>query len=179
MLFRSKIATVYDKTSPYCKWRDLFSFNQLSKIGDNAKGGINGSSDGQIASINYTYRGYGYPLGAVLSHDIYYNSAIAFKNLLTPLSIKCGLLLLPMAHIFPLVGGVIFPLLMGASVVIMNNFIPSHIFRVVDNLQVDYLLGTPTIYSIFLKNYNNKKYRLNSIKHAISGGSFLPIELHS
>ena len=176
---KDKIATVYDKTSPYCKWRDLFSFNQLSKIGDNAKGGINGSSDGQIASINYTYRGYGYPLGAVLSHDIYYNSAIAFKNLLTPLSIKCGLLLLPMAHIFPLVGGVIFPLLMGASVVIMNNFIPSHIFRVVDNLQVDYLLGTPTIYSIFLKNYNNKKYRLNSIKHAISGGSFLPIELHS
>ncbi len=176
---KDKIATVYDKTSLYCKWKDLFSFDQLYKIGDNAKGVISESSDGRIASINYTYRGYGYPLGAVLSHDNYYHSAIGFKNSIAPLSAQYILIFLPMAHIFSLAGGVVFPLLIGATAVIANNIIPSHIFRIIDDLQVDYILGTPTIYSIFLKNYNKEKYRLNSIKHTISGGSFLPIELYS
>ncbi|UCB57649.1 MAG: AMP-binding protein [Candidatus Omnitrophota bacterium] len=160
------------------RWEKFFTFGQLYEIGKDENLPENTKKNNQIASINYTYRGYGYPLGVVLSHDNYYHSATAFKNLLKPLSVNCALLFLPMAHIFSMVGSIIFPLSMGATIVIVNSIIPSHIFRTIDEFQVDYILGTPTIYSIFLKNYNKEKYRLDSIRHAISGGSFLPMELH-
>ncbi|MFC1590504.1 class I adenylate-forming enzyme family protein [Candidatus Omnitrophota bacterium] len=131
----------------------------------------------QTASINYTYRGYGYPLGAVLTHGNYIHGAVGYLRLIEPELEQRFLLAMPMSHIFTLIGCVVVPLLRGSTVVIMKNIIPTHIFKAIKKYKIDFLIGVPTFYKVLLENYK-PDYDISSLKYGISGGAYMNEQLY-
>jgi len=136
------------------------------------------ASNDHVATINYTYRGLGEPLGAVLTHGNYHHGAIGYIRLTKLVTSQRVLLITPMSHIFTLVSCVIVPLLRGATVVIMKTFIPSHIFRAIEDHRIDFLIAVPTIYISLLKNYEKGRFDISSLKYGITGGSYLSESLN-
>ena len=78
-----------------------------------------------IASINYTYRGYGYPLGAMISHAQYLHGARVLQDGLRVEAGEKMLVMLPMTHIFTIVGCILVPLLCQATSVIVDTNAPA------------------------------------------------------
>jgi len=136
------------------------------------------ASNDHIATINYTYRGLGEPMGAVLTHGNYHHGAIGYIRLTKVVTSQRVLLITPMSHIFTLVSCVIVPLLRGATVVIMKTFIPSHIFKTIEDNKIDFLIAVPTIYVSLLKNYEKDRFDISSLKYGITGGSYLSESLN-
>jgi long-chain acyl-CoA synthetase len=158
--------------------KDVHGFEELYSIGENSSLSDFNTSNEQIATINYTYRGTGEPLGAVLTHGNYHHGAIGYVRLTELVTSQRVLLVTPISHIFTLVSCVIVPLLRGATVVIMKSFIPSHVFRIIEEQKIDFIIAVPTVYISLLRNYDKNKYNIGTLKYGITGGSYLPFELY-
>ncbi|MBU1852956.1 MAG: acyl--CoA ligase [Candidatus Omnitrophica bacterium] len=158
--------------------RKNYSFKELFKIGKDQNLPHFNTSNNQIATINYTYRGTGRPLGAMLTHGNYHHGAIGYVRLTEIITKQCILLITPISHIFTLVSCVIVPLLRGATVVITKSFIPSHIFRVIEECGINFIMAVPTIYISLLRNYNKNRFDIRSLKYGITGGNYLPPDIY-
>ena len=171
-----KITIFIDESSEDRK--GTYSFKDLFKIGE--PGDLPGFStnNNQIASINYTYRGLGKPLGAMLTHANYHHGAITYVRLTEVVTEQRVLLITPMSHIFTLVSCVIVSLLRGATIVIMRGFIPNHVFKAIEENKINFIIAVPTAYISLLRNYNKSRFDISSLKRGITGGSYLPAEVH-
>ena len=136
------------------------------------------TSNNRIATINYTYRGLGKPLGAMLTHGNYHYGAMNYMRHTEIMTKQMVLLVIPMSHIFTLISCVIVSLLRGATIVIMKSFIPSHIFKTIKEHRIDFMVAVPTVYVSLLRNYDKKRYDISSLKYGITGGSYMPSYLH-
>jgi len=176
---QDKIAIITDIDKDRRVKRKIYQFKELFKIGKKG-GGLPdfNTSNNQLATINYTYRGSGKPLGAMLTHGNYHHGAIGYVRLTEVITKQRVLLITPMSHIFTLVSCVIVPLLRGATVVIMKSFIPSHVFKVIEENKIDFIIAVPTIYISLLRNYKKGHFNINSLKYGISGGSYLPLDVY-
>ena len=125
-----------------------------------------------IASINYTYRGNGYPLGAMVSHAQYLQGARVLQNGLQGLGGEKMLLILPMAHIFTLIGCILVPLLYRMTTVIACTLHPRHLFKYIAELQIDHICSVPEIYEMLFR-LRDPALDLHSLKVFVSGGSLL------
>ncbi|MFH1478167.1 MAG: AMP-binding protein [Candidatus Omnitrophota bacterium] len=163
-----------------CEGKDKksYTFNELFKLGKPDNLPNISTSNKHIATINYTYRGLGEPLGAMLTHGNYHYGAMAYVRLTELVTAQRVLLITPMSHIFTLISCVIVSLLRGATVVIVKTFIPSHIFRTIEAKKIDFMIAVPTVYMSLLKNYKKDKYDISSLKYGIAGGSSLSMELY-
>jgi len=131
-----------------------------------------------VASINYTYRGYGYPLGAMLTHANFIYAAFSTIRHRKSSSAETHLLVLPCSHILPLVGCILVPLLVGAKVVILDNYSPKRIFHAISSNRVNILVLVPTLFFALAANYKSAEHDISSLKYGISGGSFMSAELN-
>jgi long-chain acyl-CoA synthetase len=131
-----------------------------------------------VASINYTYRGYGYPLGAMLTHANYIYGAFSYIRHRKTSSTQTQLLVLPCSHIFPIVGCILAPLLVGAKVVILDNYSPKRIFHAISSNRVNILVLVPTLFSALVRNYKSAEHDISSLEYGISGGSLMSPELN-
>ncbi|MDP8230971.1 MAG: AMP-binding protein [Candidatus Gorgyraea atricola] len=152
--------------------------NELLSIGEEGPLPNFNTSNNQVATINYTYRGIGKPLGAMLTHGNYHHGAIGYVRLTEVVTAQRFLLVIPMSHIFTLVSCVIVPLLRGATVVITRSFIPSHILKVIEAHKIDFIIAVPTVYISLLKNYSKGRFDISSLKYGITGGSYMPLAIH-
>lgn len=125
-----------------------------------------------IASINYTYRGYGYPLGAMVSHAQYLHGASVLQDGLQGLKGEKMLVILPMAHIFTLVGCILVPLLYRMTSVITRTMHPRLLFQFIRDLQIDHISSVPEIYELLCR-LRDPSIDLSSLKVFVSGGSLL------
>lgn len=177
-LDKNKLIIITDEPLEPCN-ENIFKFKELL-TGFKRDGRLQrfSTSNNQIASINYTYRGLGEPLGAVLTHGNYHHGAIGYMRLTRVSTKQRVLLIIPISHIFTLVSCVIVPLLRGATVVIMKNFIPSHIFKAIKERKIDFIVGVPTIYLLLARNYERSRFDISSLKHGITGGSYLSKDIH-
>jgi len=114
----------------------------------------------------------------VLTHGNYHHGAIGYLRLTKVATTQRVLLITPMSHIFTLVSCVIVPLLRGATVVIMKTFIPSHIFKAIEEHKIDFLIAVPTIYISLLRNYEKSRFDISSLKYGITGGSYLSEDIN-
>jgi long-chain acyl-CoA synthetase len=136
------------------------------------------ASRNQLATINYTYRGYGYPLGAMLTHHHYIHGAIRYIKLEEIDESMRILLSLPVAHIFPLIGGVFVPLLAKATIVIPSSLSPRRVFDAIQEARVNVLACVPTLYEFLVKHFRPGKWDLSSVRFGICGGEPLLPGLH-
>jgi long-chain acyl-CoA synthetase len=155
---------------------EAFTFEQLYEMGREGTLPEISTENNQTASINYTYRGDGYPLGAVLTHNNYYHGSCVVVKLTKSNPVQKCLLILPISHIFALLSAVVFPLITGATVVIVDSLRPRRIFKAISEHQIDFMVAVPTIYLVLSRNYNKQKYDLSSLCYCISGGDSLSLE---
>ncbi len=137
------------------------------------KAGESPRLDDWIASINYTYRGCGYPLGAMLPHDMYATGARVLQEGLQGKRDEKILVILPLSHIFTLVGGLFVPLLYGLTVVLLKSMHPRIVFETLVRYDIDYIIGVPELL-IMLAKSKDRDTRIPSLKAFFSGGSLLP-----
>lgn len=125
-----------------------------------------------VASINYTYRGCGYPLGAMVSHAQYLHGARVLQDGLQASAGEKMLIILPMAHIFTMVGCILVPLLYRMTSVIVDTMNPRLIFQHISDFQIEHVTSVPEIYEL-LGRLHDHAFDLSSLKVFVSGGSVL------
>jgi len=136
--------------------------------------GLRGREDipDDIASINYTYRGYGYPLGAMVSHAQYLHGARVLQDGLQACAGEKMLIILPMAHIFTMVGCILVPLLFRMTSVIVDSLHPRLLFQYIRDFRIEHITSVPEIYEL-LYRLHDPAADLSSLKVFVSGGSIL------
>ena len=127
----------------------------------------------EIASINYTYRGYGYPLGAMVPHGQYIHGAKVLQAGLQAKPKEKMLVILPMSHIFSLIGCIFVPILHGITSVIANTMHPRKIFELINKFEINHITAVPEIY-LLLEKFKDISGKLESLKVFVCGGSGLP-----
>ena len=126
----------------------------------------------EIASITYTYRGHGYPLGAMVSQDQYLEGARVLQEGLQASERERMLVVLPFAHIFALVGCMLVPLLTGMTMILSHTLHPRRLLSYIDEHRIDYITLVPEILRL-LTRFRASGGELSSLKAFVSGGSVL------
>ena len=124
------------------------------------------------ATVNYSYRGYGYPLGVVVTHAQYLHGASVLQDGLYGLPGEKMLFSIPLSHIFTLVGCLMVPLLYGMTAVIARTIHPRIIFEYFDTYDVEHVTAVPEIYRL-LHRARPKERAFPSLRTFVSGGSLL------
>lgn len=130
------------------------------------------------ALILYTSGSTGRPKGAVFSH-----SALTFANRswgepvmgLTPEDRV--LVAVPLAHSLGLNGGLLAPLLFGATVVLVERFTPATAFDAIQRHRVTVFPGVATIFRRLLNSPAFPSAGFSSLRVAVSGAAPCPWEL--
>ncbi|MBP7734666.1 MAG: acyl--CoA ligase [Spirochaetes bacterium] len=132
--------------------------------------------DESIATINYTYRGFGYPLGALVPHSQYVEGAAALVEGLRPAAGNRMLVVLPFSYIFPLVGCLCVPLLNRITAVISGTVNPLHLFKIVRQFDISIITAVPEVYELMYR-LKDGSIHLPSLEVFVSGGSVMAGEL--
>ena len=170
---------VLDKDG-YLENATMYTVNDLRELGkkENRVKRKKYTYSKQVASINYTYRGYGYPLGAMLTHANYIHGSFSYIRHRKSSHTETQLLVLPCSHILPLVGCILVPLIVGAKVVILDNYSPKRIFHAISTDKVQILVLVPALFDALMRNYKSDYHDISSLKYGITGGSYMSAELN-
>lgn len=128
-----------------------------------------------IATVNYTYRGYGYPLGALVPHEQYLNGAETLQKGLQGNPGEKMLVTIPMSHIFTLVGCIAVPILHKITAVLTQTIHPRIVFQVIRDYRIEYITSVPHIYRLLLR-LKEESSNLGSLRAFVSGGTVLTAE---
>jgi len=134
------------------------------------------SDEQAVSTFLYTSGTTGKPKAAMLTH----------KNLLTnaeqsrlAFQITAGdncMCVLPMFHVFGFTTCVLSPLLSGATVTIIEKFLPKEVINSLLNDDVTVFMGVPSMYVLLLEACKNN-ITFPKLRLAVSGGASLPVEL--
>lgn len=109
------------------------------------------------AVIIYTSGTTGAPKGVMLSFANLEANILAvsrYIKIYTPESVV--MMLLPVHHIFPLVGTIIIPLYLGATIAISPSMASADILKTLKDNQVDIIIGVPRLYAVIAKGIMDK-----------------------
>ncbi len=130
------------------------------------------------AVVLYTSGTTGRPKGAELSHFNLWSNAKYSSTKLMPLdrdTIALGVL--PLFHIF---GQTVFQngvLAAGGTLVLLPRFEPKAAFELMQQHEVTFFGGVPTMYFALLHYPEAAQYDVSSLKYCVSGGSAMPVEV--
>ncbi|MGV8057460.1 MAG: AMP-binding protein [Smithellaceae bacterium] len=128
------------------------------------------------AVMIYTAGLTGKPLGAVLTHRNLLMQATLLKVICNCTEQSRGLAVIPLFHSFGAVANMLGPLWVGASVVLMEDFIVDGIFKAIEKERVTYITGVPRLFMSMILHDKANQYDLSSLKFGITGGSAMPPE---
>ena len=146
--------------------------------------GTNGGSWRTVEEVDapslilYTSGSTGRPKGAVFSHD-----ALTFANrswaepVMGITADDTVLVAVPLAHSLGLNGGLLAPLLTGATIVILERFTPEAVFAAIGAHRVTVLPGVATIFRRLLNSPSFAACDFSSLRRAIAGAAPCPWEL--
>jgi long-chain acyl-CoA synthetase len=133
---------------------------------------------GAPSLILYTSGSTGRPKGAVFSHD-----ALTFANhswaepVMGLTADDTVLVAVPLAHSLGLNGGLLAPLLTGATIVILERFTPEAVFAAIKKHRVTVLPGVATIFRRLLNSAAFAECDFSSVRRVIAGAAPCPWEL--
>jgi len=128
-----------------------------------------------ICSINFTYRGLGYPLGAMVPDQQYIEGAEIFCQGMAGRNSRRMLVFLPMAHIFTLIGCVFAPLLSGMTTYYIKSLLPPRVMDTIAEYGIDFITAVPEVLSL-LRRYSERHYLIEGLDIIATGGSVLSPE---
>jgi long-chain acyl-CoA synthetase len=180
-----KLGATAAPLNPLVKSEELASFKQDLRpklIVDHVETSFSSAYEGHNADapslILYTSGSTGRPKGAVFSHD-----ALTFANRswaepvmgLTPNDTV--LVAVPLAHSLGLNGGLLAPLLTGASVVLLERFTPEKVFAAIRHHHVTVFPAVATIFRRLLNSPALNDADFSSLRVAVAGAAPCPWEL--
>jgi long-chain acyl-CoA synthetase len=125
----------------------------------------------ELALLIYTSGTTGVPKGVMLDHsNLEAMTAMGRDALKVGPEDRC-LLVLPLFHVNGIVVSVLTPLLVGASVVIVERFNPTTFFDVVEANRSTFFSAVPTIYSMLLALPGDVRPDTSSIRFAVCGAA--------
>ena len=136
-----------------------------------------------VAVLQYTGGTTGLPKGAMLTHA---NLAAAtgqcvLTNVDNDKLLGHGkerfLAVLPLFHIYALVCDMLFPLSIGAEIVLAVRFDPGAVLRDIAQRRITCFPGVPTMFTALVSHPDVASHDLHSLKVCCSGGAPLPVEL--
>jgi long-chain acyl-CoA synthetase len=171
--------------NPLVKQEELAAFKadlrpklSIDRVSMNAGSWQTVEAVGAPSLVLYTSGSTGRPKGAVFSHE-----ALTFANhswAEPVMGLSAGdtvLVSVPLAHSLGLNGGLLAPLLTGATIVILDRFTPEAVFAAIEKHRVTVLPGVATIFRRLLNSAAFAECDFSSVRRAIAGAAPCPWEL--
>lgn len=155
----------------------LKRFTDVLELGDLNFVGPELDDDDDVAIILYTSGTTGKPKGAMLTHKNIYSNARDVGTYLRYNENDRVIATLPLFHVFGLTVSLNAPLLMGSKVLIVPQFSPKEIFRLVKKFGATVFVGVPTMYNFLYQFPDGNPEDMKTLRLCISGGSALPVAL--
>ena len=126
------------------------------------------------AACLYTSGTTGQPKGAMLSHhNLIFDTEKTIQHLKLDETDRY-ICVLPMFHAFAETVCMLMPLFLGAEVVIIDKFLPETVLKTIQEKNITFFAGVPTMYSALLNVKNKEGYDLSHLNLCISGGAAMP-----
>ena len=123
--------------------------------------------------IIYTSGTTGNPKGAILTHGNLISNVASFRAALPPMSPTDNILcVLPMYHCFAWTCAVLYPLMIGASITILEAFSPKETSAAIKGQGVTVVFGVPPMYNYLTRI--GAAEDLSGVGIFVSGGAALP-----
>lgn len=135
---------------------------------------LTGIDEEYTAACLYTSGTTGQPKGAMLSH---HNLIFDVQKSVEHLQVNADerfICVLPMFHAFAETVCVLMPLILGAEIVIIDRFLPEKVLKTIQEKDVSFFAGVPTMYSALLNVRHKEDYDLSNLNLCISGGAAMP-----
>jgi long-chain acyl-CoA synthetase len=132
-----------------------------------------------LAVIQYTSGTTGAPTGIMLTHANLVSNALQIRHIIPEARPGEEVILgvLPFSHSYGLTGCINFAPLLGATLVILPNFVTREVLEAIERYRPTLFPGVPQMY-LNIANYPGvRKYGVASIRACISGGSPLAVEV--
>ncbi|MCR4425388.1 MAG: long-chain fatty acid--CoA ligase [Firmicutes bacterium] len=131
----------------------------------------------ELAVVLYTSGTTGRPKGAMLTHANLVSNAEGIGLALDAGPRDVHLCVLPMFHTFAATVCMNMPLLTGGTIVIMDQFVPAGVLRLIEQHRVTVFAGVPAMY-VALNNARDGRGRdLGSLRACVAGGAALPMDV--
>lgn len=131
-----------------------------------------------IAGILYSYPGGGFPRGCALTHANFFYAARGYARFLKYQPDDKILIVLPMSHIFSLSGSIHSAFLAEAAIVIPRGYSPKLVYAAIERHGITILPVMPAMLELIARFKIKKRYDISSLRVCITGGDYLPGELH-
>jgi len=126
------------------------------------------------AACLYTSGTTGQPKGAMLSHhNLIFDTEKTIQHLKLDETDRY-ICVLPMFHAFAETVCMLMPLFLGAEIVIIDKFLPETVLKTIQEKNITFFAGVPTMYSALLNVKNKDEYDLSHLNLCISGGAAMP-----
>jgi long-chain acyl-CoA synthetase len=132
--------------------------------------------DNDPAVMIYTAGLTGNPLGAVLTHRNLLTQSLLLRTIAHRTEEDIGLAVIPFFHSFGAVANMLTPLRIGAGVVLMERFTIDGIFGAIEKERVTYIAAVPRLFLGMFFHEGADKYRVDSLKVCVTGGAAMPVE---
>lgn len=129
------------------------------------------------AIILYTSGTTGKPKGVMLTHDNLYANASDVGKYLDIRRDDRVVTTLPMFHVFCLTVALNAPLIQGGTLLIVPQFSPAEVTRIIKKYNATMFAGVPTMFNFLYQFPGATKEDMQSVRLWISGGSSLPVAL--
>ena len=128
-----------------------------------------------VVVIIYTSGTTGFPKGAMLTHKNLCSNAECVSHYLNMTSEDEVLCVLPMFHSFAWTVSVLTSLYAGATIVIMDAFLPKEVVQTIMQERITIVSGVPAMYNYYLMV--GSKEAFSTVRLFISGGAALPVQV--
>ncbi|RCW57443.1 MULTISPECIES: long-chain-fatty-acid--CoA ligase [Halanaerobium] len=126
------------------------------------------------AACLYTSGTTGQPKGAMLTHhNLIFDTRKTIEHLKVDDSDRY-ICVLPMFHAFAETVCMLMPMFLGAEIVIVDRFLPEKVLKTIQEKNVTFFAGVPTMYSALLNVKNKNQFDLSHLNLCISGGAAMP-----
>ena len=153
----------------------VFDFEDLIERGSGKEytpASINALED--LSMLIYTSGTTGKPKGAMIPHYQVLRGGHAYSIGVDATSEDIFIGFLPMTHSYGCGAGLIQPILLQSSIVLMDNFEPEKAFKLIEREKITLQLGAPAHYILELNHKNRKHYDLNSLRAGLIAGQIAP-----
>jgi acyl-CoA synthetase (AMP-forming)/AMP-acid ligase II len=127
-----------------------------------------------LAMLLYTSGTTGKPKGAMITHYATVRAGYEYSSGVKASSEDIFIGFLPMSHSYGCGSILIQPVLLQATVILMDKFEVEKAFQLIEQEKITLQLGAPTHYILELNNKNRKKYNLSSLRAGLIAGMIAP-----